>query len=107
MKKYKLHIFIITSFALTFLIYNFENKVNNLNKEIIQKVEQIKKTEDYITVLEAEWSFQNNPKRLALLTKNINKSSNYKMKTPRLMHLTNIKNIKEKKVFFSQNQNLR
>lgn len=100
MKKYITQIFILSSLLLTFFIYYFENEVNKLDQEIVEKIELIKKANNDIIVLEAEWSYQNNPNRLSKLVRNTNKSQ-FSMLTPGINEFTKISNIENHKTMLS------
>ncbi len=106
MIRYKLHIFIATILSLTFAVYHFESEVNKLDLEINDKMELINTSKRDIEILEAEWSYQNNPVRLEKLSKtSFPNSVSAKMATPRLKHYTNLRNLENKRTYLSQNEN--
>lgn len=88
---------------LTSLIYHFENKVNHLDNEIVSKIELIKKHENDMVVLEAEWSYQNNPKRLVALNKNVNQNNDV-MDNPSVKQFTKISDLGTRRTYISRNE---
>lgn len=71
--------FCIVSIALFFLsiigLFQVKLHVQSLNRELIKIKNEINLVQSDIKVLQAEWSYLNNPKRLAILVEKYLKSN--------------------------------
>ncbi|MDX1948989.1 MAG: hypothetical protein SFT90_00630 [Rickettsiales bacterium] len=96
-------IYIISFLVLVFLVYFTENQVDSLRKEIKKTNYKMSSYEEEIQILEAEWSYQNNPERLKNLVMRL--SSEVVMQSPKYFQFTDLKNLPETNIYFSTNTN--
>jgi hypothetical protein len=99
LKRNTFFLFLIT-LALVFNVYFFENKVHEITKEISYKQEILNRLSEDLKVLEAEWSYLNNPARLTQIASKINSE----MKSPIKTQFTNLRDIPVREVMFTNIQ---
>ena len=98
--KAKTYLFVVAVLVMTFFVYFFENEVNELDSQIAEKSQLLAKYKRDIKVLQAEWSYQNNPERLIKLAKKTRKKET--LKPPRKIQFTNISNLPNREVRFTE-----
>lgn len=93
----KTYLLILVCLCLAFVVYFFENKVHGVTERIQQTEEKIKRYDEDLKVLEAEWSYLNNPQRLTNLAEKINDD----MSSPLKAQFTNLEDLPTKEVQFT------
>ncbi len=93
------YIYFLAGLSLVFSIYFFENKVDGLRNQTAEKKATIERYKQEITMLEAEWSYQNNPERLAEIMFRLNWGET--LETPTAMQFTELNNIPDKATYVS------
>ena len=99
------------------MVYFFENKVNEVSQEIRHTENKLLRYDEDLRVLEAEWSYLNNPKRIRELmektqvtknSKNLNSlvnslmdSSSNSLESPKAIQFTNLKSLPDRELKFS------
>lgn len=99
--KKNTYFLVFLALILVFNVYFFENKVHKISKEISYKQERLNRLSEDLKVLEAEWSYLNNPARLTQIALKINNE----MKSPDKTQFTNIKDIAVREVMFTNLEN--
>lgn len=99
--KASTYLYLVALLSLVFSIYFFENKVDGLRAEINEKKNTIEKYKQEITMLEAEWSYQNNPERLAEIMFRLNWGEE-PLQTPTAAQFTEIHNLPDNSTYFSK-----
>lgn len=89
--KLRTYIYLASALSLVFAIYFFENKVDKIRSEIAEKKSNMEKYKQEIIMLEAEWSYQNNPERLAELMFRLNWEN--PMQTPEAIQFSELNNL--------------
>ncbi len=95
--RWRTHLFIFICLGLAFSVYFFENKVNEIKDKIQLSEETLKRTDEDLKVLEAEWSYLNNPARLTSLAEKIHND----MSSPVQDQFTNLKNLPTREIQFT------
>ncbi len=101
MINFRTFFYILLFLGLVFSVYFTENQVDSVRKEIKKLNTQLSSYEDEIQILEAEWSYQNNPERLTNLITKIN--TEIVMHSPKYPQFTDLKNLPENEIYFSKN----
>ncbi len=100
MIKTRTFLYFAAFLTLVFLIYFFENKVDGVRSEIAEKNELLDNYKQEITILEAEWSYQNNPERLSEIMFRLNWEET--LFTPKAEQFTDLRNIPDNSLYFSK-----
>ncbi len=79
---------------MAFMVYFFENKVHEARNRISEINEKLARYDEDLKVLEAEWSYLNNPARLSELAKKIDDG----MESPSRLQFTNLKDLPTREV---------
>ncbi len=88
------YLFVIACFMMIFMVYFFENKVHSIKDKIAQTEEKLARYDEDLKVLEAEWSYLNNPQRLSSLAEDIHDV----MSSPVRTQFTNLKDLPAREV---------
>jgi hypothetical protein len=87
----KTFLFILITLFLSGMVYFFENKVHDISEQIQDTQEKLAHYDEDLKVLEADWSYLNDPERLTNLAEKVDKdmSSPVKIQFTRLNDLPN------------------
>jgi hypothetical protein len=99
--KKNTYFLVLITLVLVFNVYYFENKVHEITKEISYKKEKLNRYNEDLKVLEAEWSYLNNPARLSQIALKINPE----MQSPVKTQFTNLKDIPVREIMFTNIDN--
>jgi hypothetical protein len=100
MKQLKKILILVQAFiVMVFLTYYTENNVREITDKISETRNKLTRIDEDLRVLEAEWSYLNNPERLTALSEKINDD----MKSPTKLQFTDLKNIPIREVMVSNN----
>jgi hypothetical protein len=101
--KGRTYLLILVCLCLAFFVYFFENKVHEISEKISATEEKLARYDEDLKVLEAEWSYLNNPERLTLLAEKIHTDMN----SPVKMQFTDLKNLPTREVLYTNAQSQR
>ena len=87
-------IFIFITLFLAFMVYFFENKVHEVSEKIKMTQEKLNRYDEDLKVLEADWSYLNNPQRLTTIAEKINTD----MVSPAKVQFTNLRDLPNREV---------
>ncbi len=93
------YIYIISCLAMACMVYYFENKVHEVTEKIADVNEKLSHYDNDLRVLEAEWSYLNDPDRLGKLTAQIHDDMN----SPIRVQFTNLKDLPTREVMSASN----
>ncbi len=96
----KIFLFIFVTLFLSFLVYFFENKVRGISDKMEITQEKLIRYNEDLKVLEADWSYLNNPQRLTNLAEKISTD----MVSPEKIQFTNLKDLPSREVMLSNAQ---
>lgn len=88
------YLFVIACLMMAFMVYFFENKVRSIKDEIAKTEEKLARYDEDLKVLEAEWSYLNNPQRLNNLSAKVQTD----MASPAKTQYTNLKDLPTREV---------
>jgi len=92
------YLFVIACMMMIFMVYFIENKVRGIKDDIAKTHEKLVRYDEDLKVLEAEWSYLNNPKRLDSL---VNRTQSVLI-SPKRLQYTNLKDLPTREVMLSK-----
>jgi hypothetical protein len=93
----KTFLFFMVIFFMSSMVYFFENKVHSISEKIQITQEKLNRYDENLKVLEADWSYLNNPQRLTTLAKKIQND----MTSPEKAQFTKITDLPNREVMVS------
>jgi cell division protein FtsL len=95
----KIFVFIFITLCLAFSVYFFENKVHEVTDKIQSTQEKLNRHEEDLKVLEAEWSYLNDPQRLTSIAEKVFTDMN----SPAKLQYTTLADLPDREVMLSNN----
>lgn len=85
---------------MAFGVYFFENKVHEVSEQIEITQETLSRNDEDLRVLEAEWSYLNNPERISSIAEKIHDNMN----SPTKSQFTSLESLPVREVMYSNAQ---